>query len=86
MTTITKDNIFKRTFEILPGVLAWLAILSPFILSFRIPAAVAYTVLFLDMYWLYRSLRISAGVFIGYGRVREAEKTDWLGKLKENFP
>lgn len=79
-------RLFHRTFEIFPGLLSWLAILSPFILSFRIPTAVAYAVLFLDVYWLYRCLRISAGVIIGYERYSKAVNTDWLSQLKENFP
>ncbi|MCX6783674.1 MAG: glycosyltransferase family 2 protein [candidate division WWE3 bacterium] len=77
---------FKRFFQILPGVLAWAAILSPFILSLRIPAAVAYAILFMDMYWMYRSLRISAGVLIGYHRMKEAESIDWHQRLKTEFP
>lgn len=80
------DYIFRRTFEIFPGVLSWLAILSPFILSIRIPTAIAYCLLFMDMYWLYRSLRISAGVVVGYGRLKKAEAVDWLKLLREQFP
>lgn len=89
MTPKTKakvDYLFRRTFEIFPGALSWVAILSPFILSLRIPAAIAYALLFLNVYWLYRSLRISVGVMIGYQRLKKAESTDWFGLLKKQFP
>jgi len=80
------ENIFKRFFEIMPGALAWLAILSPFLLSLRVPAFVAYAVLLMDTYWLYRSLRISLGVAIGYKKMKAAEAVDWQKKLQQQFP
>lgn len=77
---------FERFLEILPGATTWLAITSPIWLSFALPFAVAYILLLADVYWLFTSWKISVLVVVGYKRMEKAIKTDWLEKLKSDFP
>lgn len=76
----------ERLLEMLPGILTWLAITSPLWLSFTLPFAVAYIIILADVYWLYTSIRISVLVYIGYRRMKQAAKVDWLESLKKDFP
>lgn len=75
-----------RLLEIMPGALMWLAITSPIWLSFTLPFAVAYIILLADIYWLFNAIKIAILVVIGYKKMKKAQSTDWLQKLKEDFP
>ncbi len=75
-----------RLLEILPGAMTWLALTSPIWLSFTLPFAVAYLIILADIYWLFNSFKISILVLIGYRRMKKAQETDWLEKLKKDFP
>jgi hypothetical protein len=48
----------KRALEVLPGFVAWMLILSPLWGSIFIPTALAYFILFFDVYWLYKSFAL----------------------------
>ena len=52
----TRARIAQRALEIVPGLVSWLLILSPLLLSFRFPAIVALFVLTFDFYWLYKAV------------------------------
>lgn len=78
-----KDRFVERLLEFLPGALTWLILLSPFILSFKLPFFMAGLVLFLDMYWFYRAIRIALFSFIGYRKMGRAVEVDWAKRLRE---
>ncbi len=80
------ENAFERFLEILPGGLTWIALTSPIWLSFTLPYAVAYLILIADVYWLLSALRIGILILIGYKKMDYAEKQNWLGLLKKDFP
>ncbi|MCL4366788.1 glycosyltransferase family 2 protein [Patescibacteria group bacterium] len=80
------ENAFERFLEILPGALTWIALTSPIWLSFTLPFAVAYLIIIADVYWLINSLRIAAFTFLGWKKLEEAKKQNWLQKLKIDFP
>ncbi len=80
------ENGVERFFEILPGALTWLAITSPLWLSFQFPFAVAYLIILADTYWLFNSFKYAITVFVGYKRMENAKKTNWLDRLKKDYP
>ena len=88
MTTFF-ENLFtrypiktRRALEILPGFMAWMLILSPLWGSFLIPTALAYFILFFDVYWMYKSFALVVTASISYRKIKKAEKTDWYEKTK----
>ncbi len=88
MTTFF-ENLFtrypiktKRALEMLPGFVAWMLILSPFWGSLLIPTALAYFILFFDVYWLYKSFALVVTATIAFRKIKEAERTDWNEKAQ----
>ncbi len=71
-----------RFFEILPGASAWATLIAPFIISIWFPVAVATFIIVYDLYWLYRSFRLTVNVIRAYDRMLTWRKTDWDHKLK----
>jgi cellulose synthase/poly-beta-1,6-N-acetylglucosamine synthase-like glycosyltransferase len=93
MTTFF-DNFFtrypiktKRALEVLPGLVSWSLIFFPLWGSFLIPWAVAYFILFFDVYWFYKSFSLAITAFVASRKIKQAEKENWLEKAKplENF-
>jgi cellulose synthase/poly-beta-1,6-N-acetylglucosamine synthase-like glycosyltransferase len=73
----------RRLLEIIPGLFAWTLITSPVWGSFFIPTAIAYFILFFDIYWLYKSFSLVITSYISYKKIREAERQDWMKKNKQ---
>lgn len=74
----------KRSLEILPGLISWTLILSPIWASFLIPYAMAYFILFFDVYWLYKSFSLTVTSFVSSKRIKETEGIDWMQKAKKD--
>ncbi len=70
----------RRLLEILPGVVSWTLILFPLWGSFFFPLALAYFILFFDIYWFLNSFIFATYAFIASGRIERAQKTNWLAK------
>ncbi|NTV30726.1 glycosyltransferase family 2 protein [candidate division WWE3 bacterium] len=79
-----KDRL-ERALEMLPGVLTWFALTSPVWLSFRLPNVMAFIIIFLDVYWLYRVVKSMILSITGYLRMRESMNTDWHSRLESDF-
>lgn len=88
------DKLFKRypiktrrALECLPGFISWSLILFPIWGSLLIPYAVAYFILFFDVYWFYKSFSMAVIVYFASKKIREAERQDWLKLAKplDNF-
>lgn len=75
-------NKTRRLLEIFPGFMAWTLITAPFWGSFLIPTALAYFILFFDVYWLYKSLNLVITASISTNKIKQAEATDWYAKAK----
>lgn len=73
----------RRALELFPGVMAWTLILSPIWGSLFFPVALAYFILFFDIYWLYRSFSLVITAAIATGKIKEAEKINWYEKVKQ---
>ena len=67
-----------RSLAALPGFVSWTLILFPVWGSLFIPYAVAYFVLFFDIYWFYRSFSLVVTAYIGSKKIKEAEAKNWL--------
>lgn len=74
------DAFFQRFFEVLPGLMIWILILSPFWAGKTIPLVMADFLVVLAIYWFYRSFLTTVGTAIGYLNYRSALKQDWLQK------
>lgn len=74
-------HAFYRIFEILPGLVTWIFLLSPIYLSFLWPIAVAYFIIAFDLFWLLKSVRMSYSLVLGYRKMRETEVIDWSARL-----
>ena len=73
----TRARIAQRALEIVPGLVSWLLILSPLLLSFRFPAIVALFVLTFDFYWLYKAVVLTGSVCVTFNRMRRTMADDW---------
>ena len=88
---MNKEKLFNRLLEIFPGALTWLVLTSPLWLSLRFPFFVAGLILFLNVYWFYKAIRIAIFSVVGYRKMQKAISTDWgarlesLGKNWEDF-
>ncbi len=69
-----------RSLLALPGFVSWTLILFPFWGSPFFPYAVAYFILFFDVYWFYRSFSLVFTAYLGSKKIKEAEAQNWLEK------
>jgi len=72
----------RRTLEILPGLTAWMIILFPLWGSLFVPTFLAYSILFFDVYWFYKSFHLVVTAYIANKKIRHAESQDWHEKAK----
>lgn len=77
----------RRALEIMPGFVSWSLIFFPLWGSLLIPWAVAYFILFFDVYWFYKSFSLAVTAFIASRKIKKAENENWLTLAKplENF-
>ncbi len=76
----TRARLIQRVLEVVPGLVSWLLILSPLVLSFRFPAIVAWFVLCFDFYWLYKAVVLTGSVCVTFGRMRRTMAADWRAR------
>ena len=72
----------RRLLEFFPGFVAWMLILSPLWGSIFIPTALAYFILFFDVYWLYKSFALVVTATIASRKIKQAEHDDWNAKTQ----
>lgn len=77
----------QRFLELIPGFFSWTLISFPIWGSLFIPYVLAYFILFFDVYWFYKSFSLAITAYIAAGKIRRAEKLDWvtLGSENDNF-
>src|SRR4030042_4401511 len=82
-----REKLLRRLFEILPVLLSWTLLSSPFWASFIAPVAVAYFIIFFDIYFFYRAALLGINALRGYFKIRETIKPNWFQKLQhEGLP
>lgn len=75
-----------RLYEILPGLSIWLTLIVGVALSFVKPLWMIYAVIVFDVYWVLRVLYFSVHIILSWNRFRRSIKTNWLERLKKDFP
>src|SRR6185295_15566663 len=78
-----KDRWLYRFFEIIPGALSLGTLAGVFIFSWLLPSWVAIFIICFCFYYLFRILYFSLHQVVGYFKVRNHLKTDWLKELKK---
>ncbi len=78
-----KERRLYRFFETIPGIISFGTLIGVLIFSWLIPAEVAIFVILFCFYYLFRVFYFSLHQIIGYFKVKEHMKTDWLEKLKK---
>ena len=78
---IILPSFWWRALEILPGALTWTALLGTIVLSFFQPVLVAIFVICFDLYWLFRSIRMTANTVRTYRYMKRDQLIDWKEKL-----
>jgi cellulose synthase/poly-beta-1,6-N-acetylglucosamine synthase-like glycosyltransferase len=77
-----------RLFEAAPGLVTWILLLAPawIPIIFQTPGAlaVAGAVLVFDVYWLFRSVTVVAGVYSTLWRMRRDMARDWLAVCRQD--
>lgn len=70
-------GFWYRFFEILPGALSWIVLLSPVILAFISPLLAAYVITLYLLVWFIRSIVMSVRTLQAYRLMKEHSKIDW---------
>lgn len=77
-----KDRVLYRFLEIFPGLLSWVTLIGVVLLSFFAPAAAAYLIIGFSLFWLLKTIYLSAHVRYNWKRLRHNMKTDWSDAVK----
>jgi hypothetical protein len=72
-----------RFFEMLPGILSWLTLALPILLSLISPTLAAYFIIAFLLLWFIKTIGLNIRMFQGYKRVNQAMAYDWPKLLRE---
>jgi len=78
-----KDRNLYRFFEIIPGILSLGTLLGVFVFSWLLPSWVSVFIICFCFYYLFRIFYLSLHQVVGYFRVKNHMKRDWLKELKK---
>jgi len=78
-----KERMIYRFFEMLPGLLTWVTLLSIFLFSWQRPVWVAFFIIIFDVYWVCKTFYFSFHLKTSYAKTQDNMQTDWLEKLNE---
>lgn len=73
-----------RVLEIIPGTIAWSALILPLVLAVYAPVVVASFIIIYTIVWLFRSLKLSWYLYKSFKLSNEALATDWSKMIKLN--
>lgn len=79
-----KDRRLYRFFEILPGALSWGTLVLVVVLSWKKPVWAAFFIIAFDLYWLVKTIYLSAHLRANARRLKNNMKLDW-GKRLDNL-
>ncbi len=68
----------RRILEVLPPVLAWVALTSPGWAAIVAPDLLGYFLVGFSAYWLWRSCEFTVGLLIGLFRLHASQRRDWV--------
>ncbi|MCC7369384.1 MAG: glycosyltransferase [Chloroflexi bacterium] len=70
-----------RALEVVTGGLTWAILTSPLWGAILAPGQLVFFLLLFNGYWVYKSANMAVSALIGYRRLLDGQKTDWLGEL-----
>ena len=79
-----RDRVLYRMLEMVPATLAWGTILGSILLSYFVPIWMAFFIIAFDIYWLLKTLYLSAHLRGNWKRMKFHMKLDWQKKLQED--
>jgi hypothetical protein len=77
-TTDPRQHRWQRFFEVIPGILTWFTLIGMFVFSFLIPVWIAVFIIAFDIYWLYRTVYISAYSILAFKKMKRHQLIDWM--------
>lgn len=80
----TKEKFLRRLFDLFTPILSWSLLTSPIWAGFLAPFAVAYFIIFFDIYFFYRAGTLGINSVRGYFKIKSTNKIDWFEKLKRD--
>ncbi len=81
--TNKKDRRLYRSFEILPGFLAWSTLFLVVLLSFLTPFFMAIFIIIFDVYWLIKTVYLSLHLRVSYNKLKKNMSANWVDKLNK---
>jgi hypothetical protein len=78
-----KERSIYRFFEMIPGIISLGTIFGVFVFSWIAPSVVAIFIIVFCFFYLFRIFYFSLHQIIGYFRVKNHSKKDWLRELKK---
>ncbi len=79
-----RDRLLYRTLEMIPATLAWGTIIGSIVLSYFLPLWMAFFIITFDIYWLFKTLYLSAHLRQSWKRMKYHMKIDWQKKLSDD--
>jgi hypothetical protein len=77
-----RDKIY-RMFEIFPGVLSWLTLALPIVLSLVSPTLAAYFIIAFLLLWFIKTIGLNVRMYQGFRRINQTMAYDWPKLLRE---
>lgn len=77
-----RDRAIYRALEILPGAAAWITLIGVIVLSWQLPVAAAVFIIIFDLYWLIKTIFLSAHLRANWKRMRHHLAIDWEERLR----
>ncbi|HHE76730.1 MAG TPA: glycosyltransferase family 2 protein [Candidatus Parcubacteria bacterium] len=78
-----KERTIFRLLEIFPGAVSWLILILAVFLSWKEPFLISIFVICFVVFWFFRTVYFSFHLWIGYKKMNENKKVDWLKKIKK---
>jgi hypothetical protein len=77
-----RDHVY-RFFEMLPGILSWLTLAFPIILSLISPTLAAYFIIAFLLVWFIKTIGLNIRMYQGYKKINQTMAYDWPKFLRE---
>lgn len=74
-----------RVYEILPGLVTWLVLVTSIILSFWKPIWVIYFIIVFDIYWLSRVLYFVFFLVVSWRKFNTLSEVHWMERLEQEY-
>lgn len=75
-----------RIYETLPALTIWGTLIFGVAISFLKPLWAIYFIIIFDLYWVFKVMNFSFYLVVGWKRMRDALKIDWVDKMKHETP